>query len=200
MKYLSPRSLSPRHALLLVGFAAAACSESPAPLSAPRTTSAAQTNPIPGIGDQLGRLRSITAQFHDFAKTTQPGADYSAQLTGCVVSPDPEEGAMGFHYGKPSLIDGTINQDEPEVLLYEPQLNGKPRLVAVEFIVPFAILPREATPPRAFGQDFVPDKSLPFWTLHIWLWKDNPKGLFASFNPNVNCDAVPVTQRMSHGS
>jgi hypothetical protein len=200
MKYLSPLSLSPRHALLLVGFAAAACSESPGPLSAPRTASNDQTNPIPGVGDQLGRLRSITAQFHDFDKTTQPGADYSAQLTGCVVSRNEGEGAMGFHYGKPSLIDGTITPDEPEVLLYEPQLNGKPRLVAVEYIVPFAILPRTATPPRAFNQDFVPDASLPFWTLHIWLWKDNPAGLFASFNPNVNCDAVPAAQRMSHGS
>jgi hypothetical protein len=200
MKYLSPLSLSPRHALLLVGFAAAACSESPAPLSAPQTAADVQTNPIPGVGDQLGRLRSITAQFHDFDKTTQPGADYSAQLTGCIVSRNEGEGGMGFHYGKPSLIDGTINPDEPEVLLYEPQLNGKPRLVAVEYIIPFAILPADATAPRAFGQDFVPDASLPFWTLHIWLWKDNPAGLFASFNPNVNCDAVPAAQRMSHGS
>ena len=200
MKYLSTRSLSRRHALLLVGFAAAACSESPAPLSAPRTASDVQTNPIPGVGDQLGRLRSITARFHDFDATTQPGADYGNKLTECIVSDEPGVGAMGFHYGKLSAIDGTVNQDEPEVLLYEPQLNGKPRLVAVEYIIPFEIVPSTATPPRAFNQDFVPDQKLPFWTLHVWLWKDNPSGLFASFNPNVNCDAVPAAQRMSHGS
>src|SRR3954469_25978320 len=130
MKYLSPRSLSHRHALLLVGFLAAACSESPAPLSAPKVASDVQ-NPIPGIGDQLGRLRSITARFHEFDATTQPGADYEAQLTGCIVSDKVGVGGMGFHYGKPSAIDGTVNPDEPEALLYEPQLNGKPRLVAV---------------------------------------------------------------------
>jgi hypothetical protein len=199
MKYLSPLSLSRRHALLLVGFAAAACSESPAPLSAPRNAADVQTNPIPGVGDQLGRLRSITARFHDFDAATAAGADYEAQLTGCIVNPE-LGGGMGFHYGKVSAIDGTVIPDEPEVLLYEPQLNGKPRLVAVEYIVPFAIVPSTATPPRAFNQDFVPDAALPFWTLHVWLWKDNPSGLFASFNPNVNCDAVPAAQRMSHGS
>ena len=199
MKYLSPLSLSPRHALLLVGFAAAACSESPAPLSAPRTASNDQTNPIPGVGDQLGRLRSITARFHDFDATTAPGADYQKQLTECIVAPE-LGGGMGFHYGKESAIDGTVNPDEPEALLYEPQFNGKPRLVAVEYLVPFDIVPRTGTAPRAFNQDFVPDAQFPFWTLHVWLWKDNPSGLFASFNPNVNCDAVPAAQRMSHGS
>ena len=199
MKYLSHLSLSPRHALLLVGFAAAACSESPAPLSAPRTAADVQTNPIPGIGDQLGRLRSITARFHDFDATTAPGADYGNQLTGCIVSAQ-FGGGMGFHYGKLSAIDGTVNPDEPEALLYEPQFNGKPRLVAVEYLVPFDIVPKSGTAPRAFNQDFVPDPTFPFWTLHVWLWKDNPNGLFASFNPNVNCDAVPAAQRMSHGS
>jgi hypothetical protein len=199
MKYLSTRLLSHRHALLLVGFIAAACSESPAPLSAPKVAADVQ-NPIPGIGDQLGRLRLLSARFHDFDATTQPGADYEAQLTGCIVSDKVGVGGMGFHYGKVSAIDGTVIPDEPEVLLYEPQLNGKPRLVAVEYIVPFAIVPADATAPKAFGQNFVPDASLPFWTLHVWLWKDNPSGLFASFNPNVNCDAVPAAQRMSHGS
>lgn len=25
-------------------------------------------------------------------------------------------------------------------------------------------------------------------SLHVWLWKDNPSGLFAAFNPDVSCD------------
>jgi hypothetical protein len=25
------------------------------------------------------------------------------------------------------------------------------------------------------------------WSLHVWLWKDNPNGLFAAFNPDVSC-------------
>jgi len=26
------------------------------------------------------------------------------------------------------------------------------------------------------------------WVLHTWLWRDNPSGLHADWNPNVNCD------------
>jgi hypothetical protein len=30
----------------------------------------------------------------------------------------------------------------------------------------------------------------PFYALHIWLWKENPAGMFASYNPNVACPAA----------
>jgi len=26
-----------------------------------------------------------------------------------------------------------------------------------------------------------------FYTLHVWAWKDNPNGLYADWNPRVNC-------------
>jgi hypothetical protein len=29
---------------------------------------------------------------------------------------------------------------------------------------------------------------VPHWSLHVWLWKDNPSGQFAAFNPDVSCD------------
>jgi hypothetical protein len=29
----------------------------------------------------------------------------------------------------------------------------------------------------------------PFYTLHVWAWKDNPNGTFTNWNPNVSCDA-----------
>jgi hypothetical protein len=25
------------------------------------------------------------------------------------------------------------------------------------------------------------------WALHVWLWKHNPSGMFADWNPNVTC-------------
>ncbi len=197
MKQRSTLSSYYRPALLLLAVITAACSDSRAPLNAPQASADLQaTNPIPGIGDQLGRLRSLTARFHDFDSTTQPGGEYSAQITGCIENKS-LGGGMGFHYAKEGTIDGTINPDEPEVLLYEPQKNGKPRLVAVEFLVPFSIVPANGTAPRAFDTDFVPDATFPFWTLHVWLWKNNPSGLFKSFNPNVNCNAVPAAQRQS---
>ena len=36
--------------------------------------------------------------------------------------------------------------------------------------------------PNRFGLD-------PFYTLHVWAWKDNPNGAFTNWNPNVSCDA-----------
>jgi hypothetical protein len=29
----------------------------------------------------------------------------------------------------------------------------------------------------------------PFYTLHVWAWKDNPNGTFTNWNPAVSCDA-----------
>jgi hypothetical protein len=38
-----------------------------------------------------------------------------------------------------------------------------------------------------------------FYELHIWAWKDNPRGTFADFNPNVTCDeyTTPVAAHTS---
>jgi hypothetical protein len=32
-----------------------------------------------------------------------------------------------------------------------------------------------------------------FYALHAWVWQDNPDGVFANFNPDVSCEAVPDT-------
>jgi hypothetical protein len=197
MKQLSTRPQSYRNAVLLVGLLTAACSEPPAPENPPSVAMASQgANAIASVGDQLGRLRAATAHFQDFDATTQPGGTYDTQLTGCMT--DPTLGGMGFHYGKGSAIDGNVNTLEPEALLYEPQKNGKYKLVAVEFLVPYTIVSRDSKPPRAFDQDFIPNDVFQLWTLHAWVWKNNPAGMFASWNPNVNCDAAPAEAREAH--
>src|SRR5215213_7827020 len=100
MKQRSTRPMSYRPAMVLLAVISAACSESRAPLSAPKASADLQaTNPIPGIGDQLGRLRSITARFHDFDSATQPGGEYTDQITGCIEN-KALGGGMGFHYAK----------------------------------------------------------------------------------------------------
>jgi hypothetical protein len=107
-------------------------------------------------------------------------------------------GGMGFHYAKESAIDNNVNLLEPEALLYEPQKNGQMRLVAVEYIVPYAVRPRDGAPPVLFGQNFLQFDDFGVWGLHAWVWKNNPAGMFAPWNPDVNCDAVPAAARMSH--
>ena len=173
---------------------AAGCAEPPAP-SAPRTVTSPETpTAIASVGDDLGRLRGAVAQFHNIDAAIQ--AQYS-QLTGCMVDPG-GAGGMGFHYANSNAFDGVIDPVEPKALLYEPDSNGQLRLVAVEFIVPYTIAPREGPAPRLFGQDFLHNDDFQIWMLHAWIWKNNPSGMFASWNPNVNCDAVPASERMSH--
>jgi len=196
-------------ALLVLGFVAAAvfavipgaCAEPSSPVdaqaSAAPTARKAELPVQASVGDRLGKLRSVTAPFHNIQAAND--AQYSIPLTGCMV--DPKLGGMGFHFGKGGAIDGTVNELEPEVLLYEPEENGKLRLVAVEFIVPYAFAPREGPAPEAFGQKLVPndEEGFKLWMLHAWIWENNPKGTFATWNPNVNCDAVPAAARMKHG-
>ena len=152
------------------------------------------TNPDTLVGTELARLRALTAQFQDLALADRAG--YSLPLTGCVS--DPMLGGMGFHFGKESAIDGTANPLEPEVLLYEPEANGRLRLVAVEFIVPYTFQPRNGPPPQLFGRDFTPFDGNGVWGLHAWIWRENPAGMFANFNPGVSCDAAPAASRTSH--
>ncbi len=34
----------------------------------------------------------------------------------------------------------------------------------------------------------IPDTP-PVWTLHLWLWTDNPDGLFSDYKPTIFCPA-----------
>ena len=109
---------------------------------------------------------------------------------------DPTLGGMGFHYGNPELIDGAVRADEPEVLLYQPRRRGVMELVGVEYIVPLDQW-HGATPPRLFGREFKVNATFGVWALHVWAWKGNPSGLFADWNPKVDCEHTTDIQPAS---
>jgi len=143
-------------------------------------------------GELVSQVRDATAQFKD-----GPSPDYK-QVFGCVSGGD--FGAMGMHFLNDKLMgDGDVNVMTPEILLYEPLPNGKLRLTGADYIVDAAewdANPKhKGAPPELLGQLFhyfdSPNrfKLNPFYTLHVWAWKDNPNGTFANWNPNVSCDA-----------
>ena len=105
---------------------------------------------------------------------------------------------MGFHYGNVGLINGSASVDKPQLLLYEPEQNGRLRLVAVEYIIPYTFVPRSAEPPVLFNQKFQQVDAFQLWGLHAWVWKANPSGIFASWNPTVNCAHTSQVMVMSH--
>ena len=90
---------------------------------------------------ELARARSATAKYHDVAQAVADG--YVA--TGLYI---PGE---GLHYLKRSLIDGTFDPEQPEILLYERGPGGRLRLVAIEYIVPLA---QSEQAPEGFTGDF----------------------------------------------
>lgn len=123
----------------------------------------------------LADVRQATKQFHDM--TLLPDAGYQPFLD-CFDSP---AGGMGQHFADLNRVDGSLDALHPEVLVYEPRPDGY-RLVAVEYVVP-GNLPK---PDGLFpGSEFTMEPNLGVWKLHAWIWRGNPSGVFADFNPNV---------------
>jgi hypothetical protein len=144
----------------------------------------------------LSAARAGTARYHniDAALAAHYGL-FTAQGIACIDNPG--VGGMGIHYVNLDLVEkGAINPATPQALVYEPQANGRPRLVAVEYIA-FQKPWDEAhsSRPSLFGHEFELVKAgnrygIPaFYELHAWLWKNNPRGMFEDWNPLVRCGA-----------
>jgi hypothetical protein len=144
------------------------------------------------VARQLDSLRAATTAYQSFAAAKAAG--YEVKITECMADP---QGAMGFHYGKGALIDANVSALEPEVMMYEPHANGELKLVGVEYVVPLSAW-TAATPPQLYGQTFQRNEMFQVWALHAWIWKDNPQGVFASWNPNVSCGASASQTQASH--
>lgn len=130
----------------------------------------------------LAELRGATARYHNFAVATAEGF---VDLDGECVT-DPALGGMGVHYGRVDRFDDTLELSEPGTLLYEPSQGGN-RLVGVEYVVAAPL----DQPPSLLGQAFAQGPEIgdgiAIWSLHVWVWRHNPAGMFAAYNPEVRC-------------
>jgi len=146
---------------------------------------------------QLAQLREVTARFHSIDVAKQSG--YSTQITPCWAHHS--AGGMGYHFGNTNLFDATVDLLNPETVIYEPQAGGHMRLVGMEYIVPLDAwagaghdLNDPNDVPQLLGQRFTRHSFLPIFKLHIWLWKTNPSGTFADWNPKVSCENAESSQ------
>lgn len=165
----------------------------------------------------LAEVRSATERFRDVKVALAEGyvrdpGDLcdTAEMMGRPAS----LGAMGVHYFRPDLLGITAPPSprvngvgthtdfrRPSILIYEPQADGSLELVAVENLV-FAEAWRasgRSTPPTFHGvaYDTMRDDPStatdeahmfePHFDRHVWLYRDNPNGIFAPFNPAVTC-------------
>ena len=148
--------------------------------------------PAPALPPQLAEVREALKKYEDPLVAVRDG--YFSTL-GCVEYP---EGGMGVHFLNPAHIGPAPDPFRPQILVYEPAGEGRLRLVAAEWFVPLATGVQER--PSIFGRPFdgpmeghepLMPRELHHYDLHVWLFKENPDGLFHWTNPTVGCAGHP---------
>jgi hypothetical protein len=160
------------------------------------TTSTAHSS----TADPIAAARAATARYHSLSVAQGNGYAVLKDTAGIACIASPGVGAMGIHYVNGALVkSGQVDPLQPQALVYEPADNGQLQLVALEYVV--FQQQWDATHhalPTLFGQQFMVTPAgnrfgLPaFYSLHAWIWKDNPTGMFSMWNPFVNCGADPM--------
>ena len=148
--------------------------------------------PAPALPPDLAEVRDALRKYEDPGAAVRDG--YLSTL-GCVEYP---EGGMGVHFLNPALIGPTLDPFRPQILVYEPAESGRLRLAAAEWFIPLATGVAER--PSIFGRPFdgpmeghepLMPRELHHYDLHVWLFKENPAGLFHWTNPTVGCAGHP---------
>ena len=152
-----------------------------------------QVGPASAGADELAVARHGTAAFHNIANAAGYGLFTDAAGMACIDKPG--VGTMGVHYVNGDLV-GDWHEDAatPEALVYEPTKNGRLRLVAVEYVViKEAWDEHNDEAPSLFGVPFDETGASnryglpPYYSLHAWVWKQNPAGVFEDWNPDATC-------------
>lgn len=147
---------------------------------------------LDALRQSLAKYQDYRAAVRDLYLSTVGCAHYSGEkLEGHIEYP---AGAMGIHFVNATSIGPTIDPARPNVLLYEP-VGDELRLVGAEWLVP--LTPELTERPTLFGQAFqgpmeghyplIPAEFV-HYDLHVWLFKENPLGVFSPTNPAVSCD------------
>jgi hypothetical protein len=166
----------------------------------------------------LAAVRAATERFRDVTVALADGYvrdPLNLCDTAEMMGRPAELGAMGIHFFRPDLlgitappnprVNGTgVHTDflKPSILIYEPQADSSLELVAVENLV-FARAWEAAghnVPPSFHGVAYdtmVDDPGTPVdeahlfephHDRHVWIYRTNPAGVFAQFNPAVTCE------------
>ena len=169
--------------LVIVAALLAGCSDDAVAPNRPAAMPA-QLATLPGADTDgaIATLQRVTARYHNLSFAI---ADGFVLLHPCENRPG--EGPVGIVYVNITrLLDGIIDPETPDALIYEPQPNGRERLVGAEFAIPYALW-TQAQPPQFLGATFQREDEFGVFALHAWIWRHNPEGLFAETNPNVSC-------------
>lgn len=145
--------------------------------------------------DALKNARDASAAYADPAAALASGYELLTDASDIACIDQAGDGGMGVHYVKGALVKAaTIDAARPQALVYALDSSSKLQLVALEYVTLKADWDAaHSSPPTLFGQGFnVTDAGnrfgLPaYYSLHVWIWKDNPSGMFNPWNPGVAC-------------
>jgi hypothetical protein len=161
--------------------------------------------PVALPAQSLDSARAALAQYRDPMVAVQNGyfstvACMDYPVGGALGDHKFAPGAMGVHFLNAGLVGAPLDPAKPQVLIYEPAGDSL-RLVAAEWFVPVQVAKDQ---PHIFGQALegpmhghppLMSPDLHHWDLHVWLWKDNPAGMFSPTNAAVHCPAGRYTFR-----
>ncbi len=144
-------------------------------------------------GPSLADVRAATARFHDIDVAFAAGY---GKFYECTDNETPGVGAMGQHFANGDLVgDPETDPLRPDVLIYAPKPAGGWRLVGVEYVVIQSAWQEvhPGTTPTVLGHSLTavgaPNRYglPPFYQRHVWLWQNNPSGMYEDWNPKVSC-------------
>jgi hypothetical protein len=181
-----------------------------APLAAQGAAAAAGEPTLDEVRTLTMRYQSVDTALADGYIRDPGNVCETAEMMGQPA----DVGVMGIHFFRPDLlgiagppnprVGGTGTHTDfrkPAVLIYEPQADGSLQLVAVENLV-FLKSWEDAghtSPPTFQGHVYnrmVDDPATevdeahhfePHYDLHVWLYRENPAGMFSQFNPAGTC-------------
>lgn len=157
----------------------------------------------------LNALREFSAPLHDLSAAED--RKYSLLIATPLTAPDGcisdvHLGGMGYHYTRgDNLGDDSVALLDPEFLVYAPTnaprkdgVAGR-RLATFDYFLPYTAkwpAPDDKNFVRAPSlHDFSTMKGLPDrafapsrfggWMFHIWIWENNPDGMFENWNKSV---------------
>lgn len=140
------------------------------------------------VSDVLKEVKKATARYNSTTQAIRAGYEVDEH---CVAVDG--LGGMGYHWVNGALIDPVFDPAQPEALLYEADKNGNLKLVGVEYIVINIGQDHPHFGDHPFDVGGVPplmEAEVPHWSLHVWVYKNNPNGIFTPFNPDVSCPAA----------
>jgi len=152
---------------------------------------ASQSPDLQAARTALAKYSDPFAAVRDGYFSTLACMDFPMGMTDGSVEYPP--GAMGVHFLNAANIGPKLDPTKPQVLIYEP-VGGKLVLAGAEWFVP--VQAAGGVVPTIFGQTLagpmdghepIMPASLRHYDLHVWLWKDNPRGVFTSTNAALKC-------------